>query len=924
MASGFFNRLRGFLEVVTSFPAGISNDGVFGMTNAGVNYIRNRKGVISAEEAGIVYDGTNMFTRLNAIFALAKVKEIHFDCADSTNITVTGTVNCNGKKLVFKNGNKFIGTHTLDNGTLDCDLKSQCFTPTTTLTNFQSVRTEFTFENYGAIGAASDETTIMQKTVDTVIRNARFPKTIQVFSNKTYACQHLILHNWDGADYQQFAIAIVGEKSSFGGNSGFLASIKLLNTQGPGIGVQRAAGFSFIGLQIYGANQVPDFVNWQEWYLRDYATFASAGGCFDKQLGTFSCINIDPFRLTNTNMGTSSFPDFNGTVTALNPGGINWHRGTTSPAHAGSTGGYMHDLSLSGTAVGIMISGNGETQQGENMVMDRIYGNNLKTLVATGSRENKNCSLSNVYTIWDIYQVLDGLSYGYQTGSLPNCTNINIAGITVQFGIGSTQHVALFQNIYSELLLRVGDIYAGAGRVKFLGCNLVFNLDALTTYGIVPATHYVGNSIEFDTCTIRYYDDQFNKRAVFQGGKISFQNCTFDLPPIGASGTSYLGYQNLMALSIRNCFYGDQENLFGFSTLKGFVTGSQVKSIGHGRMTIEDNLYGSKRTYDFGNFEVVGSLFLAHSFTLNTTTHTGTFICTGYPIISKSLQLGDYLMEYTTAAGAGRVLGRIQSINNGTGVVSLIEVPLGMPNGTTASAGQPFSILRYNIITERYTGVYTYNTNTVTSVFGLPVVGQLDKVSGLPIISFVGGTITLGDVVVCTGAGIERYNPGGPDEQVVYSHVFNPIDLANVGNDPVQYFPGDIWISSPSYNIGNILEIRKWRCTQSGYTNPTAIGQTKQSLWEEFFDSPLKQRTSGSADYSFVIPLKRPVNGYDFLATAGMTINIGTTPGGSEIENALVLTANVTESVQARKFFDVDTTIYITGVTGGTLTTKVF
>lgn len=823
--AGFYYRL----------DAGAVVDNVFSFVDSDGNKVKivDNLGQYVARLGGVL-PGSNMLARLQTILNHAAVKNVLFDEGD---ITITGALNCNGKKISFANNSKLIGVHTLNNGILDCDIRTQCFTVNTTLTNFSSVRTEFSFENYGALGAGADETAVLQKTADTIIANTKMPRTIKLVPNKNYATQGLVLHNWDGVKYNQYTIAIRGEVNTMGGNPSFTSSMTLLNPNGFLIGVQRATGFYIGGVNLNGPGNIPAVVNSAEFFSRPYATFASDGGVRDSGQSPCALINIDPFRNTNTLPADGGYPDYNGTVTALNPAGINWYRGPGgADTTGGSTAGIIRDFSVQGAAVGVAVGINGETQQCENMLIENVLGNNLKTVTAWGQRESKGCHLKMGYSYDRVYNIIDGDSYGAHQGTLPNVDGYTCSGNVVQFISGSAQHPLSITNVYTETNFRIGDLISRVGMAQFISC--VFNFATGPAPLLIPKFHFGGQNVHFEGCVIRYYDDLFNKRAIFQGFGITAHKTFFDLPPLGTSGTSYPGEQKMMTIDCVNCHYGDG-GLFGYGILKGYFQTRVDYSIGSGKITIENNaesIYGRMlQEYQCGAFDKINAIFAAFTFTVDAAAKTAVL---NSP--TADLLIGQYILYFPPASAVLQVLGRVSSINYSTSVANLVDVPVGVPNG--AGSGAFMAVSDYQRFSGRWTGVYSFNSTTVTNVFGDPVVGTYDRYTGAVILAYNAGakTVTLSRGALNTAnISPELYNPASPfgTEKITYTSIYLPTD-AGVANDATKYFPGDVWIHYPSYYGGTpaIAGVRKFQCTRSGYLSPATIGQTKKSLWVELLD----------------------------------------------------------------------------------------
>lgn len=126
-----------FIEV-DAIPAGFSNDGIFYKTVGAKHYKIANDGRIRAIKAGILFDGTDQTARITTVLSHADVRELHFDSYNES-ITISGTLTIpSGKKLVFKNNCKLIGSGTVDGGIIECDHLKQCFATTLTVTNLEN------------------------------------------------------------------------------------------------------------------------------------------------------------------------------------------------------------------------------------------------------------------------------------------------------------------------------------------------------------------------------------------------------------------------------------------------------------------------------------------------------------------------------------------------------------------------------------------------------------------------------------------------------------------------------------------------------------------------------------------------------------------------------------------------------------------
>ncbi|MEO5681463.1 MAG: hypothetical protein ABIQ88_02415 [Chitinophagaceae bacterium] len=891
--------------------------------------IVENKGRYTARMGGIL-PGGNMLAKLQAVFSHADVKEVVLDEGD---ITLTGTLNCGGKKIVFINGSKITGTNIINGAVIDCSLFNQCFTVGTTLTNCRSVRTEFSTENFGADGNdGTDQTQILQKTSDTLVSNANMPKNLKMFRNRVYRTQGWIFHNWDGANYGQYSLAIIGEKSAFGGNPGFHPRIKGYNLDGFTVNIQRATGFTMEGVEVSGPLNIPDKTTWSEFYARPYSTFSSAYGGRDSRYTPSCVVGIDLFSNTNYIPPDGGYPGYTADgASAKNPSNLNWYRGDGSGNSAGSTGVRLADLVVSGATVGILVSPNGQSQQAENLVFTDVYGSNCKAIFAFCQAESKDCFIYRGYAISRVHTILDTVSWGVQQGTPPYVRGFNSSGSVVQFINGASRHVVSFEDLYLENLFRVGNFSASGDRGGFKNCKFSFNAD--TTYGnlAMPATHMKGDNVYFEKSTLKYYDDLFNKRIVIEGTGNTFDNCGWDLPPITTTGFDFAGSPKGVYADFRDCYYGENGVLlFGFQSYKG--QNVYNPTIAYKSMTVEgqyENIYGTgygkfTAKYECGDFQRTDTNLEGNGVYTTYADHTGVF----YPY-GEIAPNNSYILIPNPAGGATFVvLGRV--VSQGAGFCNLADVPLGIP--VTASTSTLYAVATIKYIKYRFTGKYTYGSNIITNIFGYVSPGERDVYTGYHILSFDLSTRTAVMLGNCNFYATEDLYTPPVDldwfHQVTYTRFCNPTD-SFLSGESRDYYPGDIWITYPRiYGLySNTNTLRKFKCIQSGFNFPGAIGQTKQALWEEIFDGEFKQLKVGTADMYAVIPKGRFIRGWKLLATgAGMTVTAGTADTGTDIDAGTVLTAGVSAIVESAIYADTDTVVYFNGITGtgGTLTINFF
>lgn len=143
---------KGAWSSVAAIPGGYSDDGLFYyVDDAALTWERiTEAGMIDATAAGIYDNGADTSTAFQAAMNHTKVKILEVGIRGGGNIVVNGTVNCNGKELIFKDGTKITGTGTLTNFKIAAGIYQQCFDITLTVSNVTLTSTAFSVYWYGA------------------------------------------------------------------------------------------------------------------------------------------------------------------------------------------------------------------------------------------------------------------------------------------------------------------------------------------------------------------------------------------------------------------------------------------------------------------------------------------------------------------------------------------------------------------------------------------------------------------------------------------------------------------------------------------------------------------------------------------------------------------------------------------------------
>ncbi|MEO8859811.1 MAG: glycosyl hydrolase family 28-related protein, partial [Ginsengibacter sp.] len=179
---------------------------------------------------------------IQAAFNNPATKFVSINTAD---VVISGTVNIpEGKMLSFEHGFKIIGKGTINGGIIDANYQSQIF-DTSINVNPRSVNQYFSVKWFGAKGNNTDDYAIIQKTINTCLRNNI--RTVY-FPVGRYKISHpLIIRGTSGAFC---TLELLGESSFWDSNTGSEIATTFKNTFA--IGIQDGKGCKVRKLTIAG------------------------------------------------------------------------------------------------------------------------------------------------------------------------------------------------------------------------------------------------------------------------------------------------------------------------------------------------------------------------------------------------------------------------------------------------------------------------------------------------------------------------------------------------------------------------------------------------------------------------------------------------------------------------------------------------
>jgi hypothetical protein len=868
-AQAFPDDIKGTLvELDPPLPSGASVDNIFYFNSptTGKYLFRIADGSYRAAWAGILpsNSASTNSTRLQNLLdhpsgSSYTIREVVFDFPEESGIPLSGTITVNpGQTLRFAGGNYLTGTVTINGGIIAASYQQKIFDTNVTVNPEGSASDMVSVKWFGATGSGStDDQPSIQKAVDTIAANPSLTRNLYFPRGAYRIDEPVIIYSWDGTNYQFVSVNLIGQHAAHFNQVTPEARILANFDETFAIGIQRARSMKIKGISVEGQFNPPfSDTDWREYYERPYATWARDYGVRDEQHSPYAGICIDPFSFEPVPSGFDEYPGYE-----------SWYRGTGgSYSASGSSGVIIEECRVNGFTVCIMMSPNGYSQQADNIIIRDCALEICKAAVASGQRQTKDNFVMNAIS-WDrVHTLIDTVSWGDQQGAPPYVDGWNVAGTTIQCFQVSAHAPVTFNNIFGEQLYRIGDISTSVGPIKLTGCNFDFNRN--TTPILYPPSHFFGANVEFDTCQIRYYDDLFNKRLYFRGTNISFQNCWFDLPPVGQDERLMTG---LRGLSFRNCRAGEDKYI-GYSEYSGYTISPDKKIVAYGDITITDpgstSVFEGLRSMEIfikaGSYQKLAFQTVSQMVTtVNNSARTANVAMTlSY---QNLVAVGDYFLTHTD-----EMLGRVSAVNYSTGDVTLVDVPLGVVSGSYYIICNYYELIGGAFVGDLSSGSPTISNVHFQNILGAPLVGSRVKIGpvGAIILAVGSGSITmnLNAGVTETGVWSPLFSLVPEEEQWVY----------NADGEPGNHTSYPYMIPQHAYwHAGS----RRVQFLSAGYISPGS-GQP-QAVWY-----PDTFTLTGNGPH----PVSKGILTFWAKPSAGINITIGTSTGGTQILGSTALT----------------------------------
>jgi hypothetical protein len=867
---------------------------------------------VRAAHCGIYGDGTDQTTKLNTAFAHAGITEIEFDYSGGANILVSGTVTIPaGKRMVFRRGNKFTGSGTINGGIIDAGYDQQIFASTLTVNPSGIASDKFSAKWFGALGDnTADDTLSLQKSIDCIIKNPGCGAHLFIPAGRYKTTKGLLAFkdvNADGVP-ESVNIRISGSIGAYIGDN-FESVISCQHSDNFGLAIQRGKGCIVENLNFIGPNQL----NYSQASAYNPASsYKINANIRDNQYSPFAGIVLDPFH--SNVVGADRYPGFESYYANI-------------VSNGGSTDCKFYHCAVSGFYVGIILTPNYGTQNNESHLFDGIWLSNCRDGFVTTNSQERQTRCTN-FKIWNTVRTcFRTYGYGAGRGDVPAIDNLNVAGNIYELffliGTGGYFPHLRFKNIHAESFRRIGVLHGITAEVADSHFNIIPAAGGFT----VPDWFVLVYRIKFTNCVIVSYDGGFrmplNICSGVSNGMVEFDNCYIS-NQFAATTTAGWTLDDHNIVYHRCTLYstgGKITDKFISSLYDGykfFAYGGQLEYAAYGKEIITSAYGNYPRKYWYQKRKVLTPLVRRIPIgNIPITVAAGKLTATATIALPKLYEgalvhaTGLSIAEPVTGStmDAGQVM-RIQDINTTTGVVTFDRLIDSLASGT------------YALSVEVLTQVATVTIGSISGSGATQVVSEGSTTSnaltnpawvlvdGFPntIVSGTSSAITFTNNVpyVQDRAIISLFEYEESGES--YAH-----PLTNGFCTPGTLFTkGSLYTNLDSNSSPNVTG---WLCTRSGVKGSPVAPEFKTIYATENNSSSVTLNANGSVTVgagelvSYIV-VKCTNNATGF--------KIGTTAGGGDIEPGVNITAGSSKTWNPGLFFSAAGTLYFTNVPVGT------
>lgn len=676
---------QGTLVELNALPSGATVDNIFyfNSTTPGKYLKRVIDGPIRAAYCGINPANSSAVNAANLQAALnhSNITTIVFDFSKVSDIRIEGTITVPaGKVLSFEAGNRLTETATVNGGIIDAGDSTECFASTITVLPEGSTKSYYSAKWFGIKGdGVTNDDAAVQKLFDFITNFTSrakplfFPRGTYLFNNSVLVYRWFVNPQGIG-NYTQCNIEIRGEMDARSGIQEPMTIFKSTTALAKKflLGIQRGRAVKITNIYFVGRYNLPYTFSEMQVYrsTREQWKQTSPIEIADTQHAPHCGINIDPFSRTIPLSGTDGYE-----------GWSSYYRGTDG---GGTSQVIIQGCRFQEFPVGLACSINGDTLQAEIIrVQDCSFAANKAAYVLGQSQTKENLMID--VRVWDrVRTIIECSEYGAGAGAPPYIMGMNIAGGVYQL-INTTAPFALqASKIFAESLFKIGRLASSANSHHIAQSDIDFPAGK---NGYPSADYIVDGPVNFDSCTIRYYDDgQARLKICPPHRSVTIKGGTISRVPLTASASASNDVKFIELDGVKT--YGENQQLL-FGT-------DNTQTIGYGLLK-DTPMCGNVKIFSGAGSE--GQLFSSYEETtydtsvlLETATVTvqenGNASVTLTNASIEKIRVGDYLISnrsanitYWQSAEFDNmpVLGRIKSIvGNAVNLEgAAINVPLG-------------------------------------------------------------------------------------------------------------------------------------------------------------------------------------------------------------------------------------------------------
>ena len=868
---------------------------------------------VRASDAGIFPNGSDQTSRINTVINSSLVTVLIFDLDSTTviNYTVNGTITIPaGKTIRFAGNTRFIGTYTINGGTIDAPYEQWIFGGTPTARFNDSASRKVSAKWWGAKGdGVTDDTVNLQRACDYIVYSTGCHHLF-IPRGKYIISKGLLLWKDSNAngDPEFIRFIIEGEMRTYTGEL-FETLIWCTHADNFAIGIMRGKGCYVGKIYFRGPNQLTYSTIQAH---NGTSTFIASGvPVRTNQYSPFTAVCIDPIgrEAGYVIAAGDRYPGFESLY------GV--------PGNGGSTDIEFEDIIFDGFYVAWICSPNGNTQNNESHLINKYWIRNCKYGIVTCNSQEREI-ICRDGKIWDsVHTCFSTHGFGYSRGDAPIIQGLNVAGTVFQiFHYTSFFLNASIMSVHAESFRRIGYLY-GSAVIKDSHFNFAFDNSNLR----YPAWLCAGYNITFENCNLFFYQGEiavpFNF-AIHEGlAMLLFKNCVIPNPVrIGQWGNWTTDGHAIIYENCKTYLWGGKiwrRHIMGlvFNYTPYLTAGSYLEFALHGKEITQHNY--SQREYFSQTRKIISpgvAMYRIFGGVVVTVTDLGaTFsiptLAGKNAAYANKVVFGRFL-NIVTDAGAMNMLaiGRIVSVDAG-GAVVMDNIIEGLVSGTyTLEIEHPCYLDRPTI--------GNLNGTTVTNAYkeGSLTAHEFTNQSVTQVMNFVVDIMTVGANTFTISEPL--YNG---DRMIFCNYLYdesgwcwgNPAAAAQVENGVI-FTKGAKYRNTDPSKPGEI----EYLCTKSGMKGNATIPPEFKTIYA----NPFIKKTVVNVNTTIAIPAKVKIESIYIKSSHAITVNI-TSDEGLTLEPSNPLTVNVLEVIMIDYYSENAQILSITGIAGTGATVEI-